>query len=100
VGLTQDLTAPGMTNSVMNQAQDQMVKAFQLFASVGELMKTAAGMPKGPERTAVLNQAKAQAAIAGDLWSRGYNALVQLETQLDLISVGGLQPPAAGQPSG
>lgn len=100
VGLTQDLTAPGMTSSVMNQAQDQMVKAFQLYASVGELMKTAAGMPKGPERTAVLNQAKAEAAIAADLWSRGYNALIQLETQLDLISVGGLQPPTGGQPSG
>jgi hypothetical protein len=96
VGLTQDLTAPGMTSSVMNQAQDQMVKAFQLYASVGELMKTAAGMPKGPERTAVLNQAKAQAAIAADLWSRGYNSLVQLETQLDLIAPSGLQPPGSG----
>jgi hypothetical protein len=100
VGLTQDLTAPGMTSSVLNQAQDQMVKAFQLYASVGELMKTAAGMPKGPERTAVLDQAKAQAAIAADLWSRGYNALVQLQTQLDLIAPTGLQPPGAGQPGG
>jgi hypothetical protein len=100
VGLTQSLTVPGMTSSVLNTAQDQMVKAFQLYASVGELMKTAADMPKGPERTAVLNQAKSQAAIAADLWSRGYNALVQIATQLDLISVGGLQPPAAGQPSG
>jgi hypothetical protein len=100
VGLTQELTAPGMTSSVMNQAQDQMVKAFQLYASVGELMKTAAAMPNGPERTAVLNQAKAQAAVAADLWSRGYNALVQIESQLDLIPVGGLQAPPAGQPSG
>ena len=100
VGLTQDLTARGMTSSVLNEAQDQMVKAFQLYASVGELMKTAAGMPKGPERTAVLNQAKTQATIAADLWSRGYNTLVQLQTQLDLIAPSGLQPPAAGQSGG
>ncbi len=100
VGLTPSLTAPGMTASILNDAQDQMVKAFQLYASVGELMKTAAAMPRGPERTAVLNQARSQAAIAADLWSRGYNTLVQLQSQLDLIAPSGLQPPAAGQPSG
>jgi hypothetical protein len=100
VGLTQELTAPGMTSSVMNEAQNQMVKAFQLYASVGELMKTAAAMPRGPERTAVLNQAKSQAAIAADLWSRGYNALVQIQTQLDLIAPTGLLPPGSGQPGG
>jgi hypothetical protein len=100
VGLTQELTAPGMTSSVLNEAQDQMVKAFQLYASVGELMKTAAAMPKGPERTAVLKQATSQAAIAADLWSRGYNALVQIQTQLDLIAPSGLQPPGTGQPGG
>jgi hypothetical protein len=100
VGLTPSLTAPGMTSSILNDAQDQMIKAFQLYASVGELMKTAAAMPKGPERTAVLNQARSQAAIAADLWSRGYNTLVQLQTQLGLITTSGLQPPAVGQPTG
>jgi hypothetical protein len=100
VGLTPSLRAPGMTSSILNTAQDQMVKAFQLYASVGELMKTAAAMPQGPERTAVLNQAKSQAAIAADLWSRGYNTLVQIQTQLDLIAPSGLQPPGTGQSGG
>jgi hypothetical protein len=77
-----------------------MAKALQLYASVGELMKTAAAMPEGSARTAVLNQARSQAAIAADLWSRGYNALVQLETQLDLIKLSGLQAPGTGQPGG
>ena len=100
VGLTQELRAPGMTSSVMNVAQDQMVKAFTLYASVGELMKTAASMPQGPARTAVLKQATSQAAVAADLWSRGYNALVQIETQLDLIAPTGLVPPGSGQSGG
>ena len=97
VGLTPELKAPGMTSSTMNIAQDQMVQAFQIYASIGELMKTAAGMPKGPARTAVLAQAKAQAAVASELFNRGYGALVQLETQLNLVPTTGLQPPAAGQ---
>jgi hypothetical protein len=92
VGVTQDLKAPGMTSSAMNEAQDQMAKAFQLYASVGQLMKTAASMPAGPARTAVLDQATSQAAIAADLWSRGYNTLVQIMTQLDLIAPQGLVP--------
>src|SRR5262249_39837567 len=100
VGLTQELRAPGMTRSVMNVAQDQMVKAFHLYASVGALMKTAGSMRQGPARTAVLNQASSQAGIAADLWSRGYNALVQIQTQLDLIAPTGLVPPGPGQPGG
>jgi hypothetical protein len=100
VGLTPELTAPGMTSSIVNEAQDQMVKAFDLYASVGQLMKTAASMPQGPARTTVLHQASSEAAVAADLWSRGYNTLVQLQTQLDLIQPSGLQPPGTGQSGG
>ena len=35
MGVTTALTAPGMTSSVLNEAQDQLVKSFQLYQSVG-----------------------------------------------------------------
>jgi hypothetical protein len=97
VGVTPDLTAPGMTSSVLNVAQDQMVRAFQLYGSIGSLMKAAAELPQGPKRSAIITQARAEVSVAADLFGRGYNALVQIQSQLGLIANTGLQPsPPAG----
>jgi hypothetical protein len=96
VGVTTALTAKGMTSSVLNEAQDQMIKSFQLYQAVGNLMKAAAEQPKGPQRTAILDQAKKTAAVAAELFNRGYNTIVQIETILGLIPISGLQPSPAG----
>jgi hypothetical protein len=97
VGVTTALTAPGMTSSVLNESQDAMIKGFQLYQGVGHLMQIAADQPQGPKRSAVVEQAKNQAQIAGELFNRGYNTLVQLESILGLVTPAGLQPsPPAG----
>jgi hypothetical protein len=97
VGVTSALRAPGMTSSVLNESQDQLIKAFQLYGSVGHLMQIAADQPQGPKRSAIVEQAKTQAQIAGELFNRGYNTLVQIESILGLVSPSGLQPsPPAG----
>jgi hypothetical protein len=97
VGVTTALTAPGMTSSVLNESQDQMIKAFQLYGGVGHLMQIAADQPQGPKRSAIVEQAKNQAQIAGELFNRGYNTLVQIESILGMVQLSGLRPsPPAG----
>jgi hypothetical protein len=95
VGVTPQLTAKGMTSSVLNVAQDQMVKSFQLYQSIGGLMLAAADQPKGPERTAIIAEAKRVQAVAADLFNRGYSTLVQIESILGLAQVSGLAPSPA-----
>jgi hypothetical protein len=97
VGVTPALRAPGMTSSVLNETQDQLIKSFQLYQSAGHLMQLAIDQPKGPERTALITQAKTVSAVATELFSRGYNTLVQIESILGLIQPAALQPsPPAG----
>jgi hypothetical protein len=97
VGITPDLTAKGMTSSVLNEAQNMMIKGLQLYAGAGDLLAIAADTPEGPQRSAIVDQARQQAAIAGDLFNRGYNTVVQIETILGLIQPTGLAPsPAPG----
>jgi hypothetical protein len=92
VGVTPQLTAKGMTSSVLNVAQDEMVKSFQLYQSIGGLMLAAADLPKGPQRTGVIAEAKSEQAVAADLFNRGYGTLVQIESILGLAHVSGLAP--------
>jgi hypothetical protein len=97
VGVTTALTAKGMTSSVLNEAQDQLIKSFQLYQSAGHLMQIAAQQPQGPERSALIKQANATASVAAQLFNRGYNTIVQLEAVLGIISLAVLQPsPPAG----
>jgi hypothetical protein len=92
VGVTPQLTAKGMTSSVLNVAQDEMVKSFQLYQSIGGLMVAAVAQPRGPERTAIIREATRDQTIAADLFNRGYSTLVQIESILGVAQVSGLTP--------
>ena len=93
--MTPQLTAKGMTSSVLNVAQDEMVKSFQLYQSIGGLMAAAIAQPEGPERTAIIREAIRDQTIAADLFNRGYGTLVQIESILGLVTSSGLTPSPA-----
>jgi hypothetical protein len=95
VGVTPQLKAKGMTSSVLNVAQDEMVKSFQLYQSIGGMMLAAADQPKGPQRRAIVAEAKRVQAVAADLFNRGYSTLVQIESILGLVAPSGLTPSPA-----
>jgi hypothetical protein len=84
-----------MTSSVLNVAQDEMVKSFQLYQSIGGLMLAAADQPKGPGRSAIVAEAKRVQAVAADLFNRGYSTVVQIESILGLGTQSSLAPSPA-----
>jgi hypothetical protein len=102
----QTFKAKGLTQLTMVDAKNYMVQAFRLYHTAFVLWGQAA-QATGDERDALVDQTKALAAQAQDLWNQGYGKLFGIEAFLGIAppSQGlnpltpGQLPPTGGQPS-
>ncbi len=76
----------GGTQQELLDGQFLMAQGFQLYQQVGAAMKEAAGAT-GPQRTALVTQAKDLLAQASALFDRGYAKLLQIRQALGLPSL-------------
>ena len=84
------LRGPGGTRAELTQAQFMMSQGLRIYESVGGLMRRAASA-EGPDRAALIAQAKNLATRAGELFDRGYRILGQVQNALGISTAA--QPP-------
>jgi len=78
-GTTTQMKTAGLTQLTANDAQQSMADALRLYAVAGGLLKSAADLPKGPKRTALITQAQSLVTTASSRFATGYNQMLQLE---------------------
>ncbi|HEY1330812.1 MAG TPA: hypothetical protein VGH10_04990 [Actinomycetota bacterium] len=98
VSETTGLRTPGITQLMLSESQRYMVNAFRTYAAAGHLMQIAAGLPKGPQRSAVIAQAQSLMTTAGTLFDRGFRILANIRTVLGTLIPQPLQVPTAPPP--
>lgn len=96
-GTTQSLKTPGLTQSLLNQSQQQMQQALAMYASIGRIAASAAVLPQA-SRNAILTEAKAMVSEAQSMFGNAYNTLNQIEVTVGAAS-NTLPLPAPPSPS-
>ena len=98
-GETPAESAPGLTQLIMRDSQSEMVGAFKIYGSVASLMATAAKLPAGAERQAIITEATNLMDTADSLWQRGYSRILNVQTVLGIAPPPTSQLPQAPLPS-
>ena len=99
-GTTTQMTTPGLTQLAANDAQQSMADALRMYGVVGGLLRSAADLPTGPARIALVTQAQTLAATASSRFATGYNQMLQLEETVGNVVPGPPSVPGSAGFSG
>src|SRR5947207_3447817 len=89
------LKGPGATRLVLVESQYLINQSFLVFQNVGQLMSQAATL-HGKARTDLVDQAKALATSAQNLFRRGYQKIQTLRSELGTIPLNSFAPSSGG----
>ena len=96
VGPVASVRGAGATRLELNEGKLLIVQAFRTWESIGHLWEEAVKL-QGDDRTAVVDQAKALATQASELFRDGYQKFINVQGQLTTIQPNAFpQAPAGG----
>jgi hypothetical protein len=95
-GEVKSVRGAGATRLALNESKKLIAQSFRIYQSVGELIKTAAGITDPAQLKAIAEQAKLLAAQASTLFHDGYQKIINVQGQVGTIQTNPFPPGSLG----